>query len=163
MKNNLNTLIASVRNAYAAHIDLHMRLGETLATMPATDRKTFIRKAAEAVAEITSERTGEEIVAYDGQRGIAFGVWVGKPGGKPGEGSYDRTPAANAARMWFARNIAAYFKTDDVATPKAESKVWETIVADLSTARKVAKKLDAKTQRQFERELAALIAEYDVE
>lgn len=159
MKNNLNTLIASVRNAYAAHIDLHMRLGETLAAMPATDRKTFIRKAAEAVAEITSERTGEEIVAYDGQRGIAFGVWVGKPGGKQGEGSYDRTKAANAARMWFVRNISVYFEPK-ADKPQAESKVWETIVNDLSAARKVAKSLKPTMQREFERELRALIEQY---
>lgn len=159
----LNSLLMSVRNAYTAHIELHVGLGETLAAMPATERKMFVRKAADAVAEITSERTGESITAYDGQRGIAFGVWVGKPGGKAGEGSYERTPAANAARMWFARNIVAYFEPKAAKADKADSKIWESIVADLTAARKVAKGLTPAMQRQFEKELAALVAEYDGE
>lgn len=161
MKTNLNTIIANVTNAFKASLDLHTSLLGDLKALNASERKEFLNKAADAVAKIATKRSGENIVAYNGQRGKAFGVPEYDEDGTLKR--HERTDAANAVRMWFTRNVAVYFKTDDAAAPKAESKVWESIVADLTTARKVAKKLDAKTQRQFEKELAALIAEYDVE
>ncbi len=161
MKTNLNTIIVNVTNAFKASLDLHTSLLGDLKALSAAERKEFLNKAADAVAKIAAKRSGENIVAYNGQRGKAFGVPEYDEEGALKR--HERTEAANATRMWFTRNVAVYFKTDDAA-PKAESnKIWETIVSDLSAARKVAKKLDAKTQRQFEKELAALIAEYDVE
>ena len=163
MKTNLCTIIANVTNAFKASLDLHTSLLGDLKALNASERKEFLNKAADAVAKIAAKRSGEDIVAYNGQRGKAFGVPEYDEDGAIKR--HERTEAANAVRMWFTRNVAVYFKADDAskAAPKAESKVWESIVSDLSTARKVAKKLDPKTQRQFEKELAALIAEYDAE
>ena len=158
MKNNLNTLIANVTNAFKASLDLHTSLLGDLKALNASERKEFLNKAADAVAKIAAKRSGENIVAYNGQRGKAFGVPEYDEEGALKR--HERTEAANATRMWFTRNVAVYFKTDDAA-PKAESnKIWETIVNDLSAARKVAKSLKPTMQKEFERELRALIEQY---
>ena len=158
MKTNLNTLIANVTNAFKASLDLHTSLLGDLKALNASERKEFLNKAADAVAKIAAKRSGENIVAYNGQRGKAFGVPEYDEEGALKR--HERTEAANATRMWFTRNVAVYFKTDDAA-PKAESnKIWETIVNDLSAARKVAKSLKPTMQKEFERELRALIEQY---
>jgi hypothetical protein len=144
-------LIAAVVSAFAAKKAMHAQLQAALPKMTGKERTTFVWDAAKALAAANG------LTAYAGQRGIAFGVPVLGDDGKTVV-SYERTEMANATRMWFSRNIVAYLQP---SAPKgAPDAVWESIVSELSEARKVAQKLSPAKQKSFNRALAALIAEF---
>lgn len=68
--------------------------------------------------------------------------------------SYDR------ARHQFKYHVQQLV---EAAPAEPTSKVWETIVSELTTAKAIAKKLPAKSQKSFAVALAALIAEYSID
>lgn len=148
MKTNLITVITNLFNASA---DAHKAIAAALPSMKDRERKVFIREAAAAVAKAASIKYGEAIREYDGQRGVAFGVWNGA--------KWERTVACDATRKWFSYNVVSYFQKADEPV-KPANKVWESIVSELAEAKKIGKNLKGEAQRSFKRELADLIARY---
>ena len=148
----MTTLLKSILSAFNASIDMHAALDTQLARMSSAQRKAFVVDTANALADAASTRYGEDIQTYDGQRGIAFGVWDAEAG------KMVRTPAANTTRMWFVRNIVSKF---DPVAPKAEpSAVWSKIVTEISSIKNKGAKLAPKQQRELLSRLAELEAEF---
>ena len=146
MNAKLNNLITLALSAARTHRALHGAMHSDLRSLSASEREEFLVAVATGVAKLY------DVVWRIGQRGITFGV-AGEP----------RTNDVLAAQQWFSTNITAYFKNGKVKAEAEPSKVWGEIVADLTEAKKIAKKLSSREQREFERRLAALIAEFSEE
>lgn len=146
MNAKLNNLITLSLNAAKSHKALHAAMHSDLRALSASEREEFLVGVATGVAKMYN------VVWRVGQRGITFGE-KGEP----------RSADVLCAQQWFSANITAYFKNGKVKAEAEPSKVWGEIVADLTEAKKIAKKLSSREQREFERRLAALIAEFSEE
>jgi hypothetical protein len=148
----MSKLILSVVAAFNADVDLHAALDKALPSMSAQARKAFVIDTANALAEAASLRYDEAIQTYDGQRGIAFGVWDEEAG------KMVRTPACDNTRKWFARNIVAKF--NPVADKVEPSAIWGKIAKELTTIKSRGAKLPITEQRKLFAALAELEAEF---
>ena len=124
-----------------------------------THSKAFLAEAAQVVAKAASQRYKVAIVAYDGQRGIAFGVQVGTK--ENGEPKYERTDECNATRMWFARNIGGAKKAGGAPELKG---VWAKIADGIKTLNTVMRDLkkdgDTGKAQQLKARIDALVNQY---
>jgi hypothetical protein len=146
----------SIARAFGSTMGAHADVKAFIKSKPSVEqRNLFLTTAAFEVAKQASSKFGEKIVAYPGQRGIAFGVIIKD---EDGNKSYERTTSCDSTRKWFDYNVAVYFKSGKKAAP--ESAVWVKIAEELGALKTIARKLDAGQQRAFAKDLAALEAKY---
>jgi len=143
-----STLVAAVVSAFRSHKDMHKTIAAQLPKLSAAERKAFVIDTANALAACSPNG----MQTYDGQRGIAFGIWDAE------SGKMVRTPECNATREWFRVNVLRYFKP--VTEPVAPSAIWSKIAGELTTIKTKARKLNTAEQRMFFARLAELEAEF---
>jgi hypothetical protein len=101
---------------------------------------------------------GKRMVAYKGQRDIAFGVPRTGDKGEIIEGKFDRTKECDATRKWFSRNVVG---KKAKANGKGKAKgVWGQIVKDMTAIRDLKAKLDDAQKKAFHKALTALIKRF---
>ena len=148
----MSKLIQSIVAAFNADVDLHAQLDKALPTMSAASRKQFVIDTANALATAASVRYGQAIQSYDGQRGVAFGVWDEE------SGKMVRTTEANTVRMWYSRNILSKF--NPLADKVAPSAMWKKVIDEITTIKSKGAKLPANKQRDLFAALAEIEAEF---
>ena len=153
MTKQMQRAAQAVRGAYRASVQLQDALKALGAKAAHSDALRL--QAAKLVADDANnyyKLKGDKcMVAYKGQRDIAFGIKTGeKDDGSP---IFERTKECNAVRMWFARNVMGKKHKAKKAKPSIWSKVTDSI-------NDVAKKLDREDAAAFKAELKKLIAKY---
>jgi hypothetical protein len=159
MNTKQKAAVAAVSGAFRASLAL---VG-ALATLKGDAKSTGFRmEAAQMVAADANKyyglKNGKRMVAYKGQRDIAFGVQREDDKGEVIAGKFDRTKECDATRKWFGRNVMG-----KKAKPNGKGKakgVWGQIVKDMTAIRELKSTLDDDQRKAFHKALTALIKRF---
>jgi len=149
---------ANVLNAVSGAFRASLALKNALAAMGsrAATADVFRMQAAQMVAKDANafyKLTGDKcIVAYKGQRDIAFGV----PQIDGEKVKHERTQQADATRKWFSRNVMG----KKAVPPKAPGGVWAKIGEDLSQIARIRRKLTKGDQAAFHVALQTVVEKF---
>jgi hypothetical protein len=158
MNGKQKAAVSAVSGAFRASLNLVAALAVLKGDAKS---KSFRMEAAQMVAADANKyyglKNGKRMVAYDGQRDIAFGIPREDDKGEVIAGKFERTKEADATRQWFRRNVMG--KKLPVKAKKQKG-VWGQVVKNITAIGKLKAKLDDAQKKAFNTALAALIKRF---
>jgi hypothetical protein len=159
MNSKQTAAVSAVRGAYKASL----ALASALASLKGDAKSlSFRMEAATMVAADANGyyglKNGKRMVAYKGQRDIAFGIPREDEKGEVIKDKFERTKECDATRKWFSRNVVGKkAKANGKGKPKG---VWGQIVKDMTAIRELKSNLDDDQKKAFHKALTALIKRF---